>query len=352
MKPTALFISKKKNLEEGARRDKLRFGVFASAIAEGGFDPRHEAFSSIAGLALALERARPTIAFSASDHLPLEGPEGGGGRTLNVHAYLESESLPYVGSSPAAIDLALSKSALKREWLRVGLPTPEFCVIWIPEDSDPAIPRSLPRFPCICKPDDGGNSRGIDERSIVASEGELAAYLAGYSPRGSNMLIEEYLGRERDFREYTVAWLGNQVDPLILPIEHEVNPLKGSKLITTEDKEGDAVISRRVEDGALFGEIVDLAYKAMSAAGIRDYARCDLLSRGGRLFALEVNGQPMVPDSWFGACARYAGLSESLYLNCIFYAALTRARKEGRASIRIPEEMERMIPDSLKRRLR
>jgi hypothetical protein len=106
-------------------------------------------------------------------------------------------------------------------------------------------------------------------------------------------------------------------------------------------------MAHAVEDRKRRGAVERFARAAFDAAGVRDYARCDLILAGGEFSAIEINGQPMVPDPWFEACARGAGLDEIGYLNAIVLAAIARYVREGRRGISIPSAMRELIPIGL-----
>jgi hypothetical protein len=49
-----------------------------------------------------------------------------------------------------------------------------------------------------------------------------------------------------------------------------------------------------------------------------------MLYANGKLEVIEVNGQPMIPDMWFDACAQTIGMNRRDYCLAIFYAGLKR----------------------------
>ena len=87
------------------------------------------------------------------------------------------------------------------------------------------------------------------------------------------------------------------------------------------------------------------------AAGARDYARCDVILEGGVLEAIELNGQPMVPDSWFEACAADAGLDAAQYLRAIVFAGMARVSREGQAFVGMPAQLAASLPAAVMKRL-
>ena len=138
------------------------------------------------------------------------------------------------------------------------------------------------------------------------------------------IIAERYLGEFPDFREFTCACIGNGAARRFLPAEIVFAGATERRIVTTEDKDGLKARAWRIGDGALASKVAALAAGAFEAAGVRDYSRCDLIQAGERLWAIEVNGQPMIPDPWFQACAEFGGLSESAYVEAIFAAAIAR----------------------------
>jgi len=88
---------------------------------------------------------------------------------------------------------------------------------------------------------------------------------------------------------------------------------------------------------------VPFAQMAFRSAGVRDYARGDFFFADGKLWAIEINGQPMIPDRWFEEAVRFAGLSEAQYLVGIVAAGYRRLRSEGRIAEPLPEGAEALL---------
>jgi D-alanine-D-alanine ligase len=313
-----------------------RFGRLARLLSEAGYEAFLEPADSVASLAAAIASFAPDIVFSAADHLPVGLPSWnedapGFSRSINVHSWLEDLGIPYVGSPPGAIELALSKSALKERWIKAGIPTPEFVAADMRDGEAALAALAAAPLPCIVKPLDAGNSRGIGKDSVAHDRAELAALAAKVGEDYPAILAERYLGDFPDFREFTCACIGNGAERRFLPAEIVFAGATERRIVTTEDKDGLKARARRVGEEALAREAIALAAGAFEAAGVRDYSRCDLIQAGGRLWAIEVNGQPMIPDPWFQACAEFGGLSEPAYVEAIFAAATGRFRpgKEG-----------------------
>ncbi|HWR12042.1 MAG TPA: hypothetical protein VN445_09475 [Rectinemataceae bacterium] len=311
-----------------ATADELRFGRFAAILSSGGFKSLLTYPATMAQLSRSIEEFKPDLVFSAPDHLPESSSRSAAGilsaKSVNVHGWLESEGIPYVGSPPDVIELALSKTALKEKWMRDGISTPEFLSVDSVADLSALGRSAIPPFPCIVKPADAGNSRGITKDSVAFDMKGLAALVAGLSEDFGHILIERYLGLYPDFREITCACIGNGGDRLVMPVRIVLREPRKIHVITTADKEGQGTEALAVEDPFLRDAVKAFAGAAFSSAGVRDYSRCDTMFADGKFWAIEVNGQPMIPDPWFEACARQENLSERQYILAIFGAAASR----------------------------
>lgn len=322
-----LIIASRSSSPATAAQDSLRFLRFEAVLTEAGFCVVQACAESVARLAFLIEDFKPDIVFSAPDHLPPFLASAGTGSpppAVNVHGWFEDKGIPYVGSPPDVIELALSKTALKKKWLKEGVATPAFISLDSPEDLSSIERRELPPFPCIVKPSDSGNSRGITKDSVVFDSGSLEKAVAGLGRSFRRIVIEHYLGLYSDFREITCACIGNGGGRLIMPAELVFVEPSGIHVITTEDKDGHRTEARAVADLSLRDSAAAFAASAFASAGVRDYSRCDLAFAGGSFYAIEVNGQPMIPDPWFEACAAGAGLAERDYILAIMDAAMKR----------------------------
>lgn len=320
-----------------AMDDDARFRRFVQILSEAGYASMLAKPSCIDQLADFVDRFKPDIVFCAPDHLPRRRispgkSEGTSAKGVNLHAWLEAEGLPYIGSPPEVIELALSKASLKEKWIRDGIATPAYFFL----DSAanlPSIDRGmLPPFPCIVKPSDAGNSRGITKDSVVFDKGSLEALVARLGKDFEHILIEHYLGLYPDFREITCACVGNEEKRMLMPAELVFFEPEKIHVITTDDKDRDKTKAIAISDESLKEGAKEFARKAFLSAGVRDYSRCDLAFANGEFWAIEVNGQPMIPDPWFEACARHSGLTERQYILAIIRAALDRVAADRRGA--------------------
>ena len=295
-----------------------------------------------------LEQERPDLVFSAAYYT-----NGSSISRQNVHALLERLGYPYIGSDAKTLELVIAKASLKKQWQRCCVQTPAYIHV---KKSDNGCPNNLEQlhsladFPYIIKPAKEGNSRGIDEDSIVFDRSALVRQTIQKLSVFGEVLVERYLGSEGDVREFTVAMIGSPEGDLVMPAEIRLKQPRKRRVITTQDKEGHNTLAVPVTDSPFRAQLCAFARKAFQAAGVRDYARCDILQAGGKLHALEINGQPMVPDAWFGACAQGAGLNTHQYLNAIFLVGIARLIREGHELL-IPQPMVDMLPARISKSL-
>ncbi len=310
------------------------------AFAAAGFAARTEAVASPPEAAWALADASPDLVFSTFFRF----------RGLG----LPEDSLPclsakagavWIGSSEESLVMALSKPMLKERWQSDGIATPEWHVV---RSAGPGelegleALEALRDFPYFVKPACEGNSRGVDLGSVVRGPGELLSRARLIAEQFGEALVEAYVGGP-DSREFTVAMIGNGPRSIVSGVELALGgPL--SRAISEADKDGHRTRVSPITDPRLKARVEGLARRAFASAGARDYSRCDIILQGDRLWAIEVNGQPMVPDRWFEACAAGAGLGNSQYLQAIALAAMARAADSGLAFIPITRELRGALP--------
>lgn len=294
----------------------------------------------------AIDVYKPDLVFCALDHI-IEKYKNNN-ITHNVHKYFEMNNVNYIGSSSEIIELALSKSALKIEWEKHKINTPPFVFIGHHESNlEPGIKKliELGAFPYILKPENLGNSRGIDDSSIVHNAIELTQGLARLRAQYQGaILIEHYLGEYRDMMEITCAMIGEPGSMRLMPAQIVLKDSKKHHLVTTEDKDQNRTILQPLP-AELRAKVIDFAKSAFEVAGVRDYARGDFFFADGKLWAIEINGQPMIPDQWFADAAEFDGLTEEQYLVAIVAAGYRRLKREGKIDKPFPEAAEQLLKE-------
>jgi len=292
------------------------------SLSDLGWDARIDIASSVDELTRALDEFQPALVWSAvyrlSDSL---------GTQINCHEVLKGLDVPWVGSDPDVLDLVLAKDRLKDHWRKFNVNTPDWKVIRQADDLRQW--QSWNKFPAIVKPCEEGNSRGLTQESIVSDPIAADRYIRRALPRFQSLFLEQYLGDDPDLHEYTVAVIGNGPDRFYMPAEIILDSQTGKRIITTEDKDQHHTRAIPVEDMKRNGKIQEFALSACETACVQDYARLDVLYSGGKFYAIEINGQPMLPDLWFDTCAKLAGFDRHGYIHHIIQAAVSRWESVG-----------------------
>lgn len=335
----ALIIDKPENKAFHTNQAPGIFKPMITALRTGGIDAACIAPQDESDIVMAVEKGGPDIVFCAASKIPVKK----GGRK-NAHLILEELQVPYIGSPPEVLDQVLNKPALKALWSNTGIRTPAYREFHSSNLDDLATLDPFNNYPYIIKPTNGGNSKGIDCSSVVKDEIALKKKTSEMLLEFGDVMVEKYLGMYADFQEITVAWIGNGDSALIMPAEIHLAIESPAPVISTQVKDAHLTRTSQVEDDTLWKEILDFSRQAFTVAGIRDYARLDLIHANGQIHAIEINGQPMIPDRWFEACAFNVGLNQEQYINSIFLAGIVRLIHAGWIGLKIPENMEKIIP--------
>lgn len=173
--------------------------ALVSALEAGG----HQATFLEGNLTLldTLPKLKPDICFNIC-----EG-HWGDSREAQVPAILEMLRLPYTGSGPLTLALALDKPMTKRVLWYHGLPTPAFQTFErVNEPLDPDM-----TFPLFVKPSREGTGMGVSAESIVQDEEQLRAQLRRqFEKYDQPILVEHFI----EGREVTVGMVGNLTWPV------------------------------------------------------------------------------------------------------------------------------------------
>lgn len=338
----ALIIDKPENKAFHTNQAPGIFKPMITALRTGGVDATCIAPQDESDIVMAVEKGGTDIVFCAAYGIPTAD-----GKMKNAHLILDELQVPYIGSPAEILDIAINKPKLKSIWHEAGIRTPGFQEFTCSKVDDFSSYSHLKKYPYIIKPSNAGNSRGINQSSIVKDINALENKISELLPEFEDVIAEEYLGEYPDFQEVTVAWIGNDKAALIMPTEIHLSVKSPFPVISTQVKDGHLTHTSQVEDDTLWREIHEFARKAFAVAGVRDYARLDLIRADGKLHAIEINGQPMVPDRWFEACSRSVGLNQDQYINAIFLAGIIRNMRQGMGNIHVPYDMQRMLPKSI-----
>jgi len=273
-----------------------------------------------------LRAARPDIVFNMAEGL------AGVNREAHVPAICEFFGIPYSGSDPFTLTLCLNKARAKQVLAYYGVPTAPFAVVERPGATDAL---DALRYPLFVKPLHEGSSKGITERNLCRTPGDLDEQVRFLLDRYAEpVLVEEFLSGD----EFTCAVLGNddaQVLPLVAmnfgALPPGALPIYGFEAKWLWDRPDHPLpifdCPARIDD-ELRAQIERVTLAAYRALGCRDWSRVDVrLDAAGVPNVVEVNPLPgILPDpadnSCFPKAARAAGLSyDELIQTCLILAA-------------------------------
>ena len=259
--------------------------------------------------------------------------EGGDCREAFIPAMLERLKIPYTGSGPLTLAIALNK-AMTNDVLRLhGIDTPHYQIFYSANDK---VSPQLD-FPLMVKPLHEGSSKGIRDKSLVRNSKDLSQQISWVIENYHQpTIVEEYISG----REFTIALLGNN-PPKVLPIveiDFEQLPEGASRIYSyeakwiwdTPEKPIEMFICPARLEPDIQAHIENTARSVFNVLGCRDICRMDgRLDDQRHLHILDVNPLPgMIPDPLAHSClpeaAMTAGYSYDELINTILYHALKR----------------------------
>lgn len=267
-----------------------------------------------------VERYRPDAVFNIA-----EG-QFGRSRELLAPAVLEMMGVPYTGSDPVALGVAMDKSLAKMVAQAAGVPTAPWQVVTDP--SEVARAGSEWAFPAFVKPVAEGSSKGVRRNSRVDDVGQLAERVAWVlRTYGQPALVESYLPG----REFSVGILGNRVLRTLPVLEVRPTLPVGSTaefVYCYHTKSGnlETFLCPAPIEPALEQKLHTYTQAIFRALSLRDVARVDFrLDADGEPRFLEVNPLPgLSAASLLTAQGEAAGLGVPALVACILLAAISR----------------------------
>jgi len=254
-------------------------------------------------------------------------------REARVPALLEMLDIPSTGSDPLTLAVTLDKACAKRLVAAEGVAVPRGFVI-DPED-DPGQLASCLAFPAIAKPAWEGSSKGIRNKCLVQTAGDLVDVVQALRrDHRQPILVEEFIQGD----ELTVGMVGND-PPEIIAIMRVLPKQPAEQFVYSLEIKRDfrRLVTYEVPARLPAAEtqaVAQAARTAFRSLGCRDVSRIDFRLRRGMPYFLEVNPLPGLnpDDSDLVIMARLAGWSYPQLIERILSAALDRQRVERRDS--------------------
>ncbi len=308
----------------------------ASALSEAGYDAHLVPVDGdLPALRARLTELEPECAFNLCESLV-----GDARLESAVPLVLELLGLPFTGSAPEVLSLALRKDRVKQRLEAAGIPTPAGRVLTSADDA--MLGAGDLEFPLIVKPVREDGSVGICHGSVVRSRAELRGAAAKVlETLRQPCLVEQYI----DGREFNVALLGHPT-PRVLPlseIDFSGLPTGVPRIVSydakwssgSEDDLGTVPVIHPSLPNAVGARVRRVATDAFRAVGVRDYGRVDLrLAPTGVPYVVDVN-----PNC---DLAKHAGMARAALAVGIEYSALAgllvryalRRRNSGTVAVR------------------
>lgn len=277
-----------------------------------------------------LTLAKPDIVFNMAEGL--RGPS----REAHVPAICEYFGVPYTGSDPLTLTLALHKGRAKEILAFRGVATAPFAIVETAGD----LGRLKLPLPLFVKPVAEGSSKGIFANNLCDSPEQLRERtLFLLEQYRQPVLVETYLPGP----EFTVAILGNGSAARCLPIvaiDFSALPQGAPPVYGYEAKwlwdtlEQPLPIFQCPAQVApeLHARIEQVALDAYHALNCRDWCRVDVRLDEYRIpNIVELNPLPgIIPDPRMNSCfpkaARVAGIGYDDLIRCVVQIAWRRLR--------------------------
>ena len=252
--------------------------------------------------------------------------------SVDVVWALEYFGLPFTGLDLAMCAVANAKHPTKFVAECEGISVPRHVLVDTPRDVVNACAHL--KYPLFVKPNELGDSYGIDGDSLVRDPAALERRAVMLTEKYGSTLVEEYV----DGREFSVLVCGNP-DPAgrplaLLPAEFRFREGEGFKTYDMKWHQHRPECNVPCHDPLLAERLKDAACKVFSACSAVGYARMDFrLSEGNDLFFLECNFDCSIfyPEGFEGTAdyiLKFDGLGQAGFLRKIIEEGLARhARK-------------------------
>lgn len=243
-----------------------------------------------------------------------------------IPSLCELSGVPYIGSSPFAHSLCMSKTHLKQICIQLNIPTAPFYFVQSINDFD-KIDHSFFHSKVFLKPNAEGSGMGIESSFSICDTREqaqktVAKMLKKYS---DGILIEKYLCGE----EFTSAVIGTP--PQLLPIAKiEVSDGVYGILHKGKDFMGETVTFPDFSNTSNIKKVIDEAsLKLFSFIPFYDFVRLDWkCDENGNVYFLEAN--TLAGLSYYYSVlplmAKEIGINYPQLFQILYESAMTRSK--------------------------
>jgi D-alanine-D-alanine ligase len=222
------------------------------------------------------------------------------GKDVFTVSIIERAGMMHTGPGPEALGIGLDKEATKDAFRRLGLPTPESYVV-CPDDYSPIHQKGRWDSHVIIKPLLQGNSRGIDEYSVVCAD-DLESIRERveriHHEFDEPVLVERYIGG-KNAREFTVSTLishdGRLAELPMAEIDLSQIPVAQGRFrfLTHDIKDEKYYLKIPAElPPETISRIHSDVGRIIQEIGCRDMTRVDVRGDSTGLYYIEVNVNP------------------------------------------------------------
>ena len=215
-----------------------------------------------------------------------------------LNDYLDLLGIPYIASNRDALDNESNKILAKKIIKKNQIKTANF---FIAEPGEYLNELSIPiDFPLFVKPVSGGDSIGINSKSIVHNFADFEKKVLDIKlNQNSSALVETYLSG----KEYSVGIFEDSDNHNLkaMPIEISVKANnEGYRILDFDVKKNDTEIVLPVKDSKIFNDLSKLAKDAFKALGGKSLGRIDIkMNHLGVPHFIEANLMPGLQQGYF-----------------------------------------------------
>ena len=239
-----------------------------------------------------LIKRKPDLVFSGVKYFNFNGEK------IWLNDYLETNHIPYIASSKKALDNESDKNRAKKLVRKAKIKTADF-FITVPGEHQSA--SSIPiSFPLFIKPVKGGDSRGIDAKSVAFNFSSFKEKVLDIKKKHNlSSLVETYLPG----REYSVGIFQDSVNGNLkaMPVEIIIKENSNGHCILDFDiKKDDEEKVVAVTDIKIFKKLSKLAKDSFNALGGKSLGRIDIkMNHLGIPHFMEANLMPGLRKGYF-----------------------------------------------------